>query len=94
MEVKGQYQLLIFAKDNLNQPMLELNSQFPFASVKIGETIQVKDIRQEDARESLCKTSGRYAKVLDVHHRITQRDFEDVVNQTRVIIENTTNLMK
>ena len=79
------YNLLVFGSEG-NKPLLSLVSETPFGAITRGDSINVQDLRGDD-RESICNSSGEYANVTKVEHRITQGPFGDINHVTRIVLD-------
>ncbi|EJF31711.1 MULTISPECIES: hypothetical protein [Enterobacteriaceae] len=85
-QTTNTYNLLVFGSEG-NKPLISLVSQTPFGPISRGDSINVQDLRGDD-RESICTTSGDYANVTNVQHRITQGPGGDIQHITKIVLDS------
>lgn len=79
------YNLLVYGTEE-NKPLISITSESPFGPISRGDSINVQDLRGDD-RESICNSSGEYASVTKVEHRITQSAFGDINHITKIVLD-------
>lgn len=84
--IKNTYRLIVFSREE-NKALLELTSNAPFGAISRGDSINVNDMRGDEA-ESICTSSGPYATVTNVEHRVTQGPIGDIDHTTKITIDN------
>jgi hypothetical protein len=80
------YRLVVFSREQ-NRALLDLRSNTPFGAISRGDSINVQDMRGDEA-ESICTSSGHYATVTNVEHRVTQGPFGDISHTTKITLDN------
>ncbi|VVT49245.1 hypothetical protein UYSO10_2727 [Kosakonia radicincitans] len=80
------YRLVVFSREQ-NKALLELRSHTPFGGISQGDSINVQDMRGDEA-ESICTSSGNYALVTSVEHRVIQGPFGDIEHTTKIILDS------
>ncbi|WP_224717778.1 hypothetical protein [Pectobacterium versatile] len=80
------YNLVVFSNEE-NKALLSLCSNTPFGAISRGDSINVQDLRG-DERESICSSSGHYAIVTNVEHRVIQGPFGDINHTTKITLDS------
>ncbi|HHT0211565.1 hypothetical protein [Klebsiella oxytoca] len=86
----NRYILLVFGSER-TKPLITLNSTTPFGSLAVGDSFQVNDLRPDDSRESLCRCTSEYAKIMHIEHRVSQAPFGEIEHLTKVFLDLSNN---
>ncbi|NTY85556.1 hypothetical protein FCH33_02035 [Serratia fonticola] len=83
----NRYRFVVFSSEE-NKGLLTLVSNVPFGSVSVGDSINVQDMRPDDSRESICQSSGHFAKITSVEHRIIQCPFGEIEHTIKITVDS------